>query len=162
MLVGRVSLQGSRRSIGATASQGRLGSCVAEVLGLATGRVRNLSTNFGQPREAWAGRARLSVRGRMRFDIRTSRVDGGRLFSDASRLASTSAEPSRSRRAASGSRRASSCVDKIGIDNVMWAIDYPYQPTAPAVAFLESARLSSADLERIAHSNAERIFGIQA
>jgi predicted TIM-barrel fold metal-dependent hydrolase len=53
------------------------------------------------------------------------------------------------------------CVDKIGIDNVMWAIDYPYQPTAPAVAFLESARLSTADLERIAHGNAERIFGIR-
>ena len=52
------------------------------------------------------------------------------------------------------------CVDKIGIDNVMWAIDYPYQPTAPAVAFLESARLSAADLERIAYGNAERIFGI--
>ena len=54
------------------------------------------------------------------------------------------------------------CVDKIGIDNVMWAIDYPYQPTAPAVAFLESAKLSPADLERIAHGNAERIFGIRA
>jgi len=50
----------------------------------------------------------------------------------------------------------------IGIDNVMWAIDYPYQPTAPAVAFLESAKLSTADLERIAHGNAERIFGIRA
>jgi len=55
------------------------------------------------------------------------------------------------------------CVDKIGIDNVMWAIDYPYQPTAPAVAFLESAPLSAAgDRERIAHGNAERIFGIRA
>jgi 5-carboxyvanillate decarboxylase len=54
------------------------------------------------------------------------------------------------------------CVDKIGIDNVMWAIDYPYQPTAPAVAFLESALLSTADRERIAHGNAERIFGIRA
>ena len=54
------------------------------------------------------------------------------------------------------------CVDKIGIDNVMWAIDYPYQPTAPAVAFLESAPLSPADRERIAHGNAERIFGIRA
>jgi 5-carboxyvanillate decarboxylase len=53
------------------------------------------------------------------------------------------------------------CVDKIGIDNVMWAIDYPYQPTAPAVAFLESAPLPAADLERIAHGNAERIFGIR-
>ena len=50
------------------------------------------------------------------------------------------------------------CVDKIGIDNIMWAIDYPYQPTAPAVAFLESAPLSDQDRERLAHRNAERIF----
>ncbi len=54
------------------------------------------------------------------------------------------------------------CVYKIGVGNVMWAIDYPYQPTAPAVAFLESAGLSPGDLERIAHGNAERIFGIRA
>ena len=54
------------------------------------------------------------------------------------------------------------CVDKIGIDNVMWAIDYPYQPTAPAVAFLESAPLSAVDRERLAHGNAERIFRIRA
>jgi len=54
------------------------------------------------------------------------------------------------------------CVDKIGIDNVMWAIDYPYQPSAPAVAFLESAPLSTADLQRVAHANAERIFRILA
>jgi 5-carboxyvanillate decarboxylase len=52
------------------------------------------------------------------------------------------------------------CVDKIGIDNVMWAVDYPYQPTAPVVAFLESAPFSTADLQRIAHANAERIFRI--
>lgn len=52
------------------------------------------------------------------------------------------------------------CIDKIGIDNVMWAIDHPYQPTAPAVAFLESAPLSAAEREGVAHGNAERIFGI--
>jgi 5-carboxyvanillate decarboxylase len=54
------------------------------------------------------------------------------------------------------------CVDKIGIANVMWAIDYPYQPSAPAVAFLESAPLATADLQRVAHANAERIFRILA
>lgn len=54
------------------------------------------------------------------------------------------------------------CVDKIGIDSVMWAIDYPYQPTAPAVAFLESALLSDQEREQIAHRNAERLFRIEA
>jgi 5-carboxyvanillate decarboxylase len=54
------------------------------------------------------------------------------------------------------------CIDKIGIENVMWAIDYPYQPTAPAVAFLESAPLSGDERERVAHGNAERIFRLSA
>jgi predicted TIM-barrel fold metal-dependent hydrolase len=52
------------------------------------------------------------------------------------------------------------CTEKIGIDNVMWAIDYPFQPTAPAVAFLESAPLSDEEREQVAHTNAERIFGL--
>ena len=55
------------------------------------------------------------------------------------------------------------CVDKIGMDNVMWAIDYPYQPTAGAVAFIETAATVTED-ERVAvaHGNAERIFRIAA
>lgn len=52
------------------------------------------------------------------------------------------------------------CIDKIGIDRIMWAIDYPYQPTAPAVAFLESAPLSDQERAQIAHRTAERIFRI--
>ena len=28
-------------------------------------------------------------------------------------------------------------IEKLGIDNVMWAIDYPYQPTEPAVKFMD-------------------------
>ena len=53
------------------------------------------------------------------------------------------------------------CIDKLGIDSVMWAIDYPFQPTAPAVAFIESAPLSDQERVKVAHSNAERIFGIK-
>lgn len=52
------------------------------------------------------------------------------------------------------------CIDKIGLDSVMWAIDYPFQPSAPAVAFLESAPLTDQERAQIAHLNAERIFGI--
>lgn len=54
------------------------------------------------------------------------------------------------------------CIDKLGIDHVMWAIDYPFQPTAPAVAFLESAQLSDEERAKVAHRNAERIFRITA
>ena len=52
------------------------------------------------------------------------------------------------------------CIDKIGIDSVMFAIDYPYQPSAPAVAFLEAAPLSDQERAQIAYRNAERIFRI--
>jgi 5-carboxyvanillate decarboxylase len=52
------------------------------------------------------------------------------------------------------------CMDKLGVDNIMWAIDYPYQPTGPAVAFIESAPMSETDRAKIAHQNAERIFRI--
>jgi predicted TIM-barrel fold metal-dependent hydrolase len=48
----------------------------------------------------------------------------------------------------------------LGIDRIMWAIDYPYQPTGPAVAFLESASLSDAERAQVAYRNAERIFRI--
>ena len=51
-------------------------------------------------------------------------------------------------------------VRKIGIDNVLWAIDYPYQPTAPAVAFADAAPLSDDDKAKFYHKNAERIFHI--
>jgi 5-carboxyvanillate decarboxylase len=54
------------------------------------------------------------------------------------------------------------CIDRIGVDSVMWAIDYPYQPTTPAVAFIESAPISDADKHKVAHGNAERIFHIGA
>jgi 5-carboxyvanillate decarboxylase len=42
----------------------------------------------------------------------------------------------------------------------MWAIDSPFQPHAPAVAFLESAPLSDDERAAVAHRNAERIFRI--
>lgn len=52
------------------------------------------------------------------------------------------------------------CIDTLGADNIMWAIDYPYQPTSSAVAFIESAPMSEIDREKIAYRNAERIFRI--
>jgi 5-carboxyvanillate decarboxylase len=52
------------------------------------------------------------------------------------------------------------CIDKIGVDRIMWAIDYPFQPTAPAVSFIDSAPISETDRQKIAYLNAERIFKI--
>jgi 5-carboxyvanillate decarboxylase len=51
-------------------------------------------------------------------------------------------------------------IRQLGIDKVLWAIDYPYQPTAPAVAFMDSVTLSNEDLEKLYHGNAERVFHI--
>lgn len=53
------------------------------------------------------------------------------------------------------------CIDKIGVDNIMWAIDYPFQPTAAAVAFIESTPLTETERSKIASANAERIFKIK-
>lgn len=51
-------------------------------------------------------------------------------------------------------------IDAVGIENFMFAIDYPYEETATAVEFLNSAPLAQADLERVAHRNAERVLGL--
>src|SRR5262245_58338477 len=50
----------------------------------------------------------------------------------------------------------------LGVDNVLWAIDYPYQPTSPAVAFMDSAPVSDEMKAKLYHGNAERIFRIHA
>ena len=51
-------------------------------------------------------------------------------------------------------------IDRMGVERVMWAIDYPFQQMAASVAFIESAALSELEREQIAHRNAERIFRI--
>jgi 5-carboxyvanillate decarboxylase len=52
-------------------------------------------------------------------------------------------------------------IDRIGVERVMWAIDYPFQQMAASVAFVESAPLSEVEREQIAHRNAEHIFGLR-
>jgi 5-carboxyvanillate decarboxylase len=53
-------------------------------------------------------------------------------------------------------------IDKLGIDNVMWAIDYPYQPMEPAVKFIENFPCTEAEMHALCHGNAERVFHIAA
>jgi uncharacterized protein len=47
-----------------------------------------------------------------------------------------------------------------GVDRIMFSADHPYQSMAQARAFLEQLPVSAADKERIAHGNAERLFGL--
>jgi predicted TIM-barrel fold metal-dependent hydrolase len=54
------------------------------------------------------------------------------------------------------------CVDVLGADRVMWAIDYPYQQTPECVEFMDTAPLSDEDRADIYAHNAERAFGIAA
>jgi 5-carboxyvanillate decarboxylase len=53
-------------------------------------------------------------------------------------------------------------IKAIGAENILWAIDHPYQPTPPAVAWMDATPISDADRELIYHTNAERIFRIPA
>ena len=45
-------------------------------------------------------------------------------------------------------------------DRVMFAVDYPYSTNQEGRAFLDSAPLSDAEREQVAHANAERLLGL--
>ena len=53
------------------------------------------------------------------------------------------------------------CNEALGPDNIIFAIDYPYQQNSVEAAnFMNSSPLSEADNEKIAHGNAEKLFHI--
>ncbi|MFI8426092.1 amidohydrolase family protein [Streptomyces sp. NPDC085479] len=49
-------------------------------------------------------------------------------------------------------------IESVGIDNVLFAIDYPFEKSEQAVGFLRGAKLSFHDRRKIAAGNAERIL----
>jgi 2,3-dihydroxybenzoate decarboxylase/5-carboxyvanillate decarboxylase len=51
-------------------------------------------------------------------------------------------------------------IKQLGIDNVLWAIDYPYQPSASAVAFMNGVDVSDEQRHKLYHGNAEKLFHI--
>lgn len=53
------------------------------------------------------------------------------------------------------------CIEVLSADNIMWAIDYPYQTSPDAVKFMNDAPISDVDKEKIFHKNAERVFHIK-
>jgi 5-carboxyvanillate decarboxylase len=53
------------------------------------------------------------------------------------------------------------CIEALGADNIMWAIDYPYQESKEASQFMNRAPISDVDKHKIFHKNAERIFHIK-
>jgi len=52
------------------------------------------------------------------------------------------------------------CIEVLGADNIMWAVDYPYQETVEATQWLNDAPISDGDKAKIFHKNAERLFKI--
>lgn len=51
-------------------------------------------------------------------------------------------------------------LTEVGVERIMFSVDYPYGSMADARAFLEHLPVSAADRERIAHGNAETLFGV--
>ena len=46
----------------------------------------------------------------------------------------------------------------LGADNILFAVDWPYEPNTAGMEFLKKLSISDADREKIAHRNAERIL----
>jgi predicted TIM-barrel fold metal-dependent hydrolase len=51
---------------------------------------------------------------------------------------------------------------EVGVDRIMFSADYPYASMAQARAFLNQLPVSAADREKIAHGNAEQVFGFRS
>lgn len=49
---------------------------------------------------------------------------------------------------------------EVGVERIMFSVDYPYGSMAEARAFLQQLPVTEADRERIAHGNAEKLFGL--
>jgi len=48
----------------------------------------------------------------------------------------------------------------LGADNILFAIDWPYEANKTGMQFLRGLSISDADKEKIAHRNAERLLGV--
>jgi 2,3-dihydroxybenzoate decarboxylase len=46
----------------------------------------------------------------------------------------------------------------LGVDNVLFSVDWHYESNITAVKFLKRQPLSSHEMEKVAHGNAERIL----
>jgi 2,3-dihydroxybenzoate decarboxylase len=49
-------------------------------------------------------------------------------------------------------------IDAVGINNVMFAVDYPYESIELAIEALSTAPVNPTDLELVAHGNADRLL----
>ncbi len=52
------------------------------------------------------------------------------------------------------------CLAEVGIDNILFAVDWPMQSNREAREFIEAAPLGAEDKEKILHRNAKRVLGL--
>jgi len=51
-------------------------------------------------------------------------------------------------------------VSEIGVDRVLFSVDYPFEQTKIATDWLDNAKILQTVKEKVYHKNAERIFKI--
>jgi predicted TIM-barrel fold metal-dependent hydrolase len=49
-------------------------------------------------------------------------------------------------------------LDVVGVDHIMFSIDYPFSPNAVGRKFLDNLPVSPENMEKIAHGNAEKLL----
>ena len=50
------------------------------------------------------------------------------------------------------------CIQEMGVDRILFAIDYPFVPNEPGPKWMEKLMLNTEDKAKILHGNAERIL----
>ena len=52
------------------------------------------------------------------------------------------------------------CITELGIDRVMFSIDYPFVPNPPGTSWINPLQMNAADKEKILSGNAKRLLKI--
>jgi len=50
------------------------------------------------------------------------------------------------------------CIQELGIDRVLFAVDYPFVPNAPGPQWMDRIMLNTEDKNKILHGNSERVL----
>jgi 5-carboxyvanillate decarboxylase len=50
------------------------------------------------------------------------------------------------------------CLERLGEDRILFAVDYPYEDSAAATQFLRTVSIPESARAKISHANAERWF----
>ena len=53
------------------------------------------------------------------------------------------------------------CVQEIGVDRILFAVDWPYVENRPATEWMENVPLCAEDRNKILHGNAKRLLKLQ-